>query len=576
MKFSRRQFLKISGMTVGTHLIAGQFFSNVVFADGHVASFPTPVDLGERNGNKVTFKLEAKPKLIEVGGRQVELLTYNGSFPGPTLRMREGDMVQIEFTNSLSEETNLHFHGLHVPMIETNSETPFRRAAPGETITYEFPILNASAGTHWYHPHAHGLVAPQLFSGLAGAIIIDGPLDKLFADVPEQLLILKDFEFNAKGQVAEHSMMDWMLGREGGLLTINGTELPQLELTEGLMRLRLINAANARYFRLVLPGAELSVISTDGNYVARPYAVKELLLAPGERFDVLVEFKKVGLFNLMTLPYNRAPEDMMIESVEEGTGDINEVQGVPDNMKSMEHTNMNDVSNVESTTPSMNMDTASGDKSTHTMSPMTTDTKTAMTMPGHTMNATTTQPNNASSNMESMPMMGLMGGMQMSDMKTGVTQSTPLMQLNVMRSGHFSMPSELAAIKVLSPEDASERRKIVLTENMMGMEFYINGQLFDMNRVDFSPKLDTVEHWELINETGMDHPMHLHVFPFQVYARNGVKENQLVLKDVVNVKAGETVDLLIKFSDYEGSTVFHCHIVEHEDLGMMSIVEVSA
>lgn len=72
----------------------------------------------------------------------------------------------------------------------------------------------------------------------------------------------------------------------------------------------------------------------------------------------------------------------------------------------------------------------------------------------------------------------------------------------------------------------------------------------------------------------MDHPTHLHVFPFQVYARNGDEEQNLAWKDVVNVAAGETVDILIPFEDFTGRTVFHCHVVEHEDLGMMSIVEV--
>jgi len=510
----------------------------MVFADGHEATFPSQIEVGERSGSNVRFKLEAKAQSVEIRGQRVQMLTYNDSFPDPTLRMREGDTVLVEFKNSLSVETNLHFHGLHVSMTQAKSETPFRRAAPGETILYEFSISSDSVGTHWYHPHAHGLVAPQLFSGMAGAIIVEGALDENFAGLHEKLIVLKDVEFRADGQIPEHTMMDWMLGREGSFLTVNGVELPQLELSVGVMRLRLINAANARYFRLALPEAKMTVISTDGSYVAKPFTVTELLMAPGERYDVIVQFKLAGLFYLNALPYNRAPEDMMMGNSEETSTKTDEM--------SMRGMNMGDSGKSD-------------------------QDKTAKAIPGHDMTTMSTPPDSPSS-MTNMPMDSMSVDMVM----TGVSKSTPLIQLNVLQSGDFQIPSSLAIINALSPKDASEYRRIVLSENMMGMEFYINGQLFDMNRVDFNPKLGTVEHWELVNETGMDHPMHLHVFPFQVYARNGIKNQALSLKDVVNVKAGETVDILIPFHHFEGRTVFHCHIVEHEDLGMMSIVEVKA
>ena len=512
MNLSRRQFLKVTGLGIGAGLLGGQLVPGFGLASGAVSAFPTPTDIGERSGNEVFFALEAKAHTVQVGGRQVRLTAYNGSFPGPTLRMREGDQVRVAFTNSLPEETNLHFHGLRVPMTQANSETPFRRAAPGETILYEFPIPAGSAGTHWYHPHAHGMVAPHLFRGLAGAIIVEGPMDAVFEGLPEQLVLLKDFTFGADGTIPEHSPTDWMMGREGNLLTVNGADLPRLEVADGVVRLRLVNASNARYYRLVLPDASMTVIGTDGTYVAKPYSATELLLAPGERYDVVAQFAKAGLFNLTTLPYNRAPEDM-----------ANMVMEQPK-----------------------------------------TDDMAAEKDPGGT------------------GMSGMnMGGMDMSDPEvmnasTGVAEPTPLMELSVAAPGTFRAPTDLLPIKPLSLQDASTTRRIVLTEDMAELEFYIDGRMFDVDRVDFAPQLGTVEHWEIVNETGMDHPMHLHVFPFQVYARNGIQEEHLALKDVVNVPAGESVDILVPFEDFGGRTVFHCHIVEHEDLGMMSIVEVKA
>ena len=200
---TRRRFLK-GALGLSASVIGARFLPHVSFANPP-ALFPTPTDLGERSGSEVRFRLEATAKRVQIGDQQAQLLTYNGSFPGPTLRLREGDNVRVEFTNNLSEETNLHFHGLHVPMAQRNSETPFRRVAPGETILYEFPIPEGSAGTYWYHPHTHGSVAPHLFSGLAGAMIVEGRMDAVFADLSEQLVILKDFSFGVNGAIPEYT-----------------------------------------------------------------------------------------------------------------------------------------------------------------------------------------------------------------------------------------------------------------------------------------------------------------------------------------------------------------------------------
>lgn len=97
-----------------------------------------------------------------------------------------------------------------------------------------------------------------------------------------------------------------------------------------------------------------------------------------------------------------------------------------------------------------------------------------------------------------------------------------------------------------------------------------------MDRVDIRAQLGTVELWELVNNTDMDHPFHLHVNAFQVYTRNGQPETQTVWKDVVNVRSKETVQILVPFADFTGKTMFHCHLLEHEELGMMGVVEIIA
>ncbi len=112
----------------------------------------------------------------------------------------------------------------------------------------------------------------------------------------------------------------------------------------------------------------------------------------------------------------------------------------------------------------------------------------------------------------------------------------------------------------------------------MGMEFWLNGKPYDDQRIDIAARLGTVEEWELVNVDPdlMDHPFHLHVNPFQVVSRNGQPEPYRAWKDTVLVKGGETVRIRIPFRTFAGKTVYHCHILDHEDLGMMGNIQISA
>ena len=106
------------------------------------------------------------------------------------------------------------------------------------------------------------------------------------------------------------------------------------------------------------------------------------------------------------------------------------------------------------------------------------------------------------------------------------------------------------------------------------MRFTINGRTFDANRTDIQGRLGNLEIWEIENRGRMDHPFHLHTYPFKVLSRGGVPEPFAAWKDVVNVRPRETVRIAVPLRDFTGRTVFHCHIVEHEDLGMMGVLGV--
>jgi FtsP/CotA-like multicopper oxidase with cupredoxin domain len=160
------------------------------------------------------------------------------------------------------------------------------------------------------------------------------------------------------------------------------------------------------------------------------------------------------------------------------------------------------------------------------------------------------------------------------------TQTKPHVLATLTYQGSVSslpLPQQLISVEEL-PEPKTVRR-IELSMAMgsgMGMTFTFNGKAFDPNRVDTQVQLNTVEDWELVNvdPDGMAHPFHLHVNPFQVISRDGKPEPYRAWKDTVLVKGNETVRIRIPFRDFAGKAVYHCHILDHEDLGMMGIVEM--
>jgi FtsP/CotA-like multicopper oxidase with cupredoxin domain len=135
----------------------------------------------------------------------------------------------------------------------------------------------------------------------------------------------------------------------------------------------------------------------------------------------------------------------------------------------------------------------------------------------------------------------------------------------------MSPPTISATLRPVPPIDAT---KATATRVMVLFQGFINGKLFDMDRVDLAAPLGATEIWQLENPLAMDHPFHLHGFSFQVLDRNGIPEPSRAWKDTVNVPKGDTVRFVVEYLDYPGRWLFHCHILDHEDGGMMGILEV--
>ena len=254
----------------------------------------TPVNsapLYQSSNGLLELDLEARESIVNLGDRQAYLLTYNGQIPAPRLEAKPGDRVRIHFTNNLEQPTNIHYHGLHIP-ITGNADNVFLKIEPREKLTYEFQIPDTHpSGTFWYHPHLHGLVAEQLFGGLAGLFIVRGELDSIpeALAAQEEFLVLQDFSLDNDGKRSDSAHMSLMMGREGNIITVNGQVNPSLNLPAGgLLRLRILNASPSRFYRLALEDHTFYQIATDGNSLNEPVEVDELLLTPGQRADILV------------------------------------------------------------------------------------------------------------------------------------------------------------------------------------------------------------------------------------------------------------------------------------------------
>lgn len=473
------------------------------------------------NPHLIEVDLVSSRARTAVAGQSVELLTYNDSFPGPLLRFREGDRVRVSLTNRLGEPTNLHLHGLHVP---PDVDAPGRIVSDGETAGYEFDLLPGSAGTYWYHPHAHGRVAEQLFAGLAGPLIVDardGELSELDG-VHEELLLLKDLSIEGS-RVAPHTADDWLNGKEGELVLVNGQHRPRITLPGGVSRLRVINAWNARAFLLQLEGHELTVLGAGVGFAEEAVEVESLLLAPGERADLLVTLRRTGDVSLVALPYDRGA-DMGGMAAMARMGGMQPMGGMG-GMQQME-----------------------GMGGMHGMSDMAAGDADAATHHGE-------------------------GG------RLGSTETITLATLAGSElSPEPRLPDRLSTLPPYDPRDAKQRRQIVMSEEMGAgpVRFLLNGRSYEPGWIDFRSALASFEIWELVNAADMDHPFHVHIHPFIVLTRNGRPDSVRMWRDTVNLSLGEHVEILVPLSDFEGAVVYHCHIVEHEDPGMMGTFEVTS
>lgn len=442
-------------------------------ADARVPIAPAVMTNESREPSTVEVTLTAAPaRLSLVPGAETDVYAYNGTVPGPTLEVREGDRVIVHVRNELPEQTTVHWHGLHIPWHTDGS--PFHPIPPGGQADFEFTIPAGTAGTYWYHPHPHHMTRDQVAKGLFGAIIVRDPDDPL-PPLTEKLLILTDGRFLADGTVdlpalqSPQGRVDFENGWEGDVLFVNGKIAPTIPMRSGeVQRWRVINASAARVYRLTLPGHRLLHVGSDGGLFEHPVDTTEVRLAASERVELLVR-----------------------------------ATGAP------------------------------------------SDTTTLQTL-GYDRYIPQTRP-------------------------PDWQRTRDLARIAYTRESRVRprpLPATLRPVPPMDTTAVTVRRVMVLTQG------FINGKALDLARVDQTASLGATEIWQIENLVGMNHPFHLHGYRFQVIERNGVPVTDRRWEDTVDVPKHETVRIIVKFDDYPGKWMFHCHILDHEVHGMMGVLEV--
>ncbi len=377
-------------------------------------------------------------------------------------------------SNALDQATNLHVHGLHVSP-QAPADDVLLSIAPGTTYQYAYQLpADHPGGTFWYHAHHHTLADAQVFGGLFGVLVIRGALDALpgVAGRTERILAI------SQTQIVDGAVADGDSSPMAQQVTlVNGNYQPTMEIAPGeVQRWRLLNASST-FMRLQLAGHAAHVIAVDGNALAATVAQDVIEIAPGSRYDVLVEGGPAGEYQLQSL--SQDDDGVFFTSM------------VP------------------------------------------------------------------------MPQM-LMTLRSRGDQVSG----PPL-------------PTDLLPFASFADATIDKRREFVLEEREprgVGpndhFTYYINGKQFDHHHVDETMQLGATEEWHFTNRTYEPHPIHIHVNPFQVVARNEVAVDEQHLRDTATIRAFETLTIRHRFDDYTGQFVMHCHILFHEDHGMMQLLEV--
>lgn len=457
-------------------------------------AFPVPPLLeGELVDGVRVFHLTLQPGTMDWGLDAVTA-TYgvNGAFLGPTLRFRRGERVRIEVENSLEETTTLHWHGMHLPARSDGG--PYQTIAAGTTWITEYDVTQR-AMTAWYHPHQMHLTGRHVAMGMAGLIVVEDEAAQV--DLPSTYglddlpLVIQDRRFSADGTHPYSpgrtlAQFDMMAGLKGDTLLVNGVVHPRGVVAQGLVRLRFLNGSNARNYNLGFADDRSFLhIASDGGLLEAPVATTRVLVGPGERVELLVDFT------------------------------------------------------ADATGAAVPLLSYSGEVFAELFS-------------------------------------GQMGSVIGDELDQSSFELATLV-VGVPLGASITPPASFEPITRLTESAAARTRQLTLAMGQGGVS--INGvRMTELGAVpgaiNFTIPRGDIELWQVTNTSGMSHPLHIHNRQFQILDVDAQPPQPSLAgwKDTVLVRPGQIIRLLLTFdgaADPEFPYMFHCHILEHEDMGMM-------
>ncbi|MEO1797000.1 MAG: multicopper oxidase domain-containing protein [Pseudomonadota bacterium] len=438
--------------------------------------------------NRIALNLQ--PGTHDFGtGAMSQTLGINHGYLGPVLRAKQGQTLPFDVANSIGDVSTIHWHGLHIPGEVDGG--PHQEIEDGSVWSPDVPIVQ-QASMNWFHSHMHGKTARQTHDGLAGVLLVEDDAS-LAADLPKTYgvddftIVLQDKIFDGSGRMAYALSAEvFEDGFQGDTVVVNGALAPvQQTVPTGLVRLRLLNACNARFLELSMQTGPITVIATEGGFLPSPVEAESILMSPGERYEVLVDMRSVET-NALTV--NLDGEAGFFASLLFG--------------------------NQATTVLTLNRSAEQGFTGS---------------LPTRLANLA---PPNASA--------------------ATVTRSFEL---------QMDVGADLVALALA-------------WENFCGNAgaMAINGQPMKMDRIDEKVRKGDTEIWR-ISVDDMLHPFHIHGCSFRILSQSGAEPPAYAQgwKDMVHVEEGWS-EVLVRF-DYaapeDAPYMYHCHILEHEDCGMM-------